>query len=196
MAGGGSRGRAGRGGGPRRFVLREVENLESICQRYRSTPIAELLAYHNLGEAPAAFDAPRLVVVSCMDFRIELRLPRKFAYVLRVAGADLRGREFDLGCALALARLRHVCVVGHSRCAMETIRDRRDAFHAGLAGLAPAGRIAALFDRQAPRRAIPSAVEFAASEAARLERLFPGVVAAPLFYAIESGRLHQIVSSA
>ena len=112
--------------------LRRVEGKTDIPARYHGTPIADWLRYHNLGEGPHTYDSPQLLIVTCMDHRIHLQIPKNFAYVLRLAGANLRHREFDLACVLAFAGIRHICLVGHTDCAMESLQHRREAFISGL----------------------------------------------------------------
>jgi len=175
--------------------LRRVEGKTDIPARYHGSPIAEWLRYHNLGEGPHTYDSPQLLIVTCMDHRVHLQVPKNFAYVLRLAGANLRHREFDLACVLAFAGIRHVCLVGHTDCAMESLKDRREDFISGLRKIAgwSETRAELEFGLFSPRLGIPNAVDFTLFEAAWLERRFPGVVVAPLIYDVKDGSLCQIV---
>jgi len=130
-----------------------------------------------------------------MDYRIHLHVPERFAYVLRLAGANLSHREFDFACALAFAGIRHVCLVGHTDCAMESLNEKREAFISGLQkmGRRNQSRAEREFDLFSPRLAIPNVADFTLFEAAWLERRFPGLVVAPLIYDVKDGSLHQIV---
>jgi len=129
-----------------------------------------------------------------MDHRIHLQFPKNFAYVLRLAGANFRHREFDLARVLAFAGIRHVCVVGHTDCAMESLKERREDFTSGLRKIAgwSESRAELQFDLCAPRLAISNGVDFTLFEAAWLERRFPGILAAPLIYDLKDGALYQI----
>lgn len=181
-----------RSGSPRR-----VEGKTDIPARYQETPIADWLRYHNLGEGPHAYDSPRVLIVTCMEHSIHFHLPKDFAYVLRLAGANLRHREFDLACVLAFAGIRHVCVVGHTDCAMESLEDRREDFICGLQKMAGWSRSKAelQFGLCAPRLGIPDVVDFTLFEADWLERRFPGILVAPLIYDLKDGALYQIAKS-
>ena len=175
--------------------LKRVAGKSDILELHRGTPIADWLRYHNLWEGPHSYEAPKLLIVTCMDYRIHLHVPERFAYVLRLAGANLRHREFDLACVLAFAGIRHVCLVGHTDCAMESLKDKREVFASGLqrVGGWSKSRAELQFDLFAPRLAIPNVVDFTLFEAAWLGRQFPRVVIAPLIYDVKDGSLHQIV---
>ncbi len=175
--------------------LRGVEREADIFEPYRGTPISTWLRYHNLGEGPHSYDSPQLLIVTCMDYRIELHVPKRFAYILRLAGANIRHREFDLACVLAFAGIRHVCLVGHTDCAMESLNEKREDFISGLQKMGgwSKSRAELEFGVFAPRLAIPNVVDFTLFEAAWLERRFPGLLVAPLIYDVKDGSLCQIV---
>jgi hypothetical protein len=174
--------------------LKRVEGTKDIAARYQGTPIADWLRYHNLGEGPHVYDSPRLLIVTCMEHSIQLHLPKNFAEVLCLAGANLRHREFDLACALAFTGIRHVCVVGHTDCAMESLKDKKADFTSGLQKIAgwSESRAELQFGLCAPRLGISNAVDFTLFEAAWLERRFPGILVAPLIYDAKDGALYQI----
>lgn len=175
--------------------LRRVERKTDIPARYQGTPIGDWLRYHNLGEGPHTYDSPHLLILTCMDHRIHLQVPKNFAYVLRLAGANLRHREFDLACALVFAGIRHVCVVGHTGCAMESLNKKRENFISRLEKMGgwSKSRAELEFGVFAPRIGISNVVDFTLFEAAWLERRFPGILAAPLIYDVKDGSLYQIV---
>ena len=182
-------------GETRSISLKSVAGESDILELHRETPIADWLRYHNLWQGPHSYESPRLLIVTCMDYRIHLHVPERFAFVLRLAGANLRHREFDLACVLAFAGIRHVCVVGHTDCAMESLNGKREEFISGLQKMGgwSKSRAELEFGLLAPRLAIPSVVDFTLFEAAWLERRFPGIVVAPLIYDVKDGSLCQIV---
>ena len=179
----------------RSISLKRVAGESDILEPHRATPIADWLRYHNLWEGPHSYETPKLLIVTCMDYRIHLHVPERFAYVLRLAGANLRHREFDLACVLAFAGIQHVCLVGHTDCAMESLNEKREAFISGLQKMGgwSKSRAELEFGLFAPRLAIPNVVDFTLFEAAWLERRYPGVVVAPLIYDVKDGALYQIV---
>ena len=184
-----------RGDANRSVSLKAVEREADVLEPFRGTPIAAWLRYHNLGEGPHSYDFPQLLIVSCMDYRIHLNVPKNFAYVLRLAGANIRHREFDLACVLALSGIRHICLVGHTDCAMESLNEKREDFISGLQKMGgwSKSRAELEFGLFAPRLSIPNMVDFTLFEAAWLERRFPGILVAPLIYDVKDGSLYQIV---
>ena len=175
--------------------LRRVEGKTDIPARYHGTPIADWLRHHSLGERPPSYDSPQLLIVACMDYRIHFQIPKNFAYVLRLAGANLRHREFDLACVLAFAGIRHICLIGHTECAMESLKDKREVFASGLQRVGGWSKTRAelQFDLCAPRLNLPNVVDFILFEGAWLERRFPGILVAPLIYDVKDSSLYQMV---
>jgi len=174
----------------------DVEAIEDILPQYRGTPIEWLFRYHNLGEPqPDSTGSPHLFIAMCMDNRKSLDLPKEFAYVLRTAGARLRGNEFELTFAIAVGGVSTVALIGHTDCRMATVLEKREAFIAGLVertGIHP-GRAARHFDASAPTYAISSPIESIVEQAAAVHRYLPGILVAPLLYRVEDDRLTQLV---
>lgn len=170
-----------------------VQRHEDVLPAYRGTPVEELLAYHNLGAPIKQHPAPELLIGTCMDFRILFRIPRDFAYVLRVGGANLRGLEFHVSLAVA-AGVRAICLIGHDQCAMRRVADRGAEFVSGLVEHAGWGdhEAAIHFETYSSRFAIGDEIEFVRSESARLSRYYPRMLVAPLFYCVRERTLHQI----
>jgi len=168
-----------------------------IFERYRETPIADLLAFHNLGTPYRHYTRPQLLVGMCMDHRKRLRIPQNFAFVLRSAGANFRGLEFQISFAIAVGGVRVVCLVGHNECGMVGLALQRESFVDGLMENAGWRRDAAEkhFDALAGRFEIGDAAEFVLSEAERLRRQYPAVLVAPLLYSVGDGVLCQIESA-
>jgi carbonic anhydrase len=178
--------------------LKGVAAEADILERYRETPVADWLRYHNLRQGPRSYESPKLLVVTCMDYRIHLSVPERFSYVLRLAGANPQHGEFDLACALAFAGLRHVCLVGHTDCAMESLNGKREAFISGMEKTGGWSESSAEveFGLLAARFAIANVMDFTLFQAAWLEKTFPEVLVAPLIYDVKDGLLYQIVRQA
>ena len=169
--------------------------LSNILPVYQHTPVADLLRIHNLDCPRRIYTRPVLLIVTCMDYRIQLRLPDKFAFVLRLAGANLYQREFDLACALALADLRHVCIIGHTQCAMVDLPTQKAAFTAGLVctgGWDPA-EAEAYFDNQVADFHLADVSSFVCQQARCLRARYPQVLVAPLLFRVEDGLVYQVV---
>ena len=62
-------------------ALLPVREGKDILPAYRDTPIADLLAYHNLASPHRPYDQAELLVGMCVDHRQRLRIPDRFAYI-------------------------------------------------------------------------------------------------------------------
>lgn len=175
-------------------VLLAVREAEDVLPAYRDTPIADLLAYHNLGAPHRGYDQAEMLVGMCMDHRKRLHIPERFAYVMRVGGARILRLEFQISFAIAVGGVKAIAVIGHDQCGMVDLHERRDTFVQGLADRAGWDRseAAAHFDRLAPEFEIGGAAESVVREAAVLREKYPAIVVAPLMYLLADGRLYQI----
>ena len=175
---------------------RPVQAYEDIIPAYRETPIGELLAYHNLGVEFHEHAKPELLVGMCMDYRVGLRLPPDFAYMIRVGGANLRGLEFHISLAVANG-VTAVCVIGHDQCAMSGVADRGREFADGLVENGGWSKRDAQnhFKAHAPHSDIGDVVDFVQWETLRLSRRYPRILVAPLFFTIAERVLYQVEMS-
>ena len=176
------------------YKLLLVRSQWDILQVHRGTPIADLLAHHNLGTPYRHYTQPQLLVGMCMDHRNRLRIPPNFAYVLRAGGANFRGLEFQISYAVAVGGVRAICLIGHDQCGMVGLESQRETFVEGLIENAGWSREAAErhFDALAPRFEIGDATEFVQSETKRLSRQYPEVLVASLMYSVGDTMLYQI----
>lgn len=78
-----------------------------------------LLDSHNKQADIAPFEVPQLAIVTCMDYRINLRLPGNFAFVLRTGGANTLPIEPYLAFSVARTGIHGVAIIGHTDCAMQ-----------------------------------------------------------------------------
>lgn len=176
--------------------LIDANRAEDILPVYRGTPVEELLRYHNLREPrPTDNEVPKMFIAMCIDFRKFLVVPNDYAYIMRTAGARLRGNEFELLYAIAVGGVSTVVLIGHTDCGMTRVINQRDQFVAGLgerAGVAEetAGEI---FDTFAPEYAIEDPVKAMVAEAIHLRSLLSGVMIAPLLYRVSDDKLVQIL---
>lgn len=168
-----------------------VQEPADVPERYRGTPVGRLLGYHELGEPPDRYERAELLVGTCMDHRVRLRIPERFAYVIRTGGANLRGHDFEVSFAVAVGGVGAVAVIGHSDCGMARVTEEEDAFVEGLEAGAgwDADEAATQFRRRAPGHEIGDPVAFTLSEVGRLRGTYPGLLVAPLHYRVDDGRL-------
>ena len=175
---------------------RPVQTYEDIDPAYRGTPIEELLAYHNLGAPFKQHPTAGLLIGMCMDYRMLLRFPPDFAYVLRVGGANLHGLEFHISLAVANG-VTAVCVIGHDQCAMSGVAARGSGFVDGLVENGGWEKRDAEnhFKAHAPHSDIGEVIGFVRWETTRLSRRYPRVIVAPLFYTMAERILYQVDES-
>lgn len=175
-------------------ALLQVHYWDDILPAYRNTAVTDLLAYHNLSAPHRSHDRVKLLIGMCMDNRIALPIPDKFAYVLRAGGAILRRIELKVSRAVAVGGVVANCLTGHNQCGMAGLRARRDVFVAGLVENGGWARreaerhfhlFSALFEIREP-------VEFVVAQAQRLRERYPRVMVAPLFYQVGEGLLCRI----
>lgn len=174
--------------------LRPVDARDDIPARYRDTPVERLLACHQLGADLEPPEAPELLVATCMDHRVSLRIPRDFAYLIRTGGASLAGRDFEVSFAVAVGGVRAVAVVGHSDCGMAAAPGQGEAFVRGLVEWAGWDEAAAEdhFEEGTARHAIDDPVEFTLEQVGRLRHRWPEILVAPLHYGVEDRRLYVV----
>ncbi len=165
-----------------------------IPEGYRNTPIARLILHHNLRLPPDSHNNAEMLVLMCMDNRQALRLPHNFAFFVRNSGGTLNGVSFSISFAVAVGRIQHVAVIGHSDCMMVDLESRSAEFVRGLSECGGWERAVAesyflyscvLFKKK-------DAVDSVITEAKLIRSQYPGIVVAPLFYSLEDDLLYLI----
>lgn len=174
-----------------------VNNLSDTLPMYRGTPVERLLRYHNLGEPlPPSTGHAELMVGMCMDHRKDLRLPNEFAYVLRAAGGNLRGSEFEISYAVGVGGISTIVLLAHTDCGMAHVTAKHEIFVRGLVERAGCKEEDASrhFAEYATRYEIGDPLQFIAAEAVQLQSYYPRLMVAPLLYAVKDDRLTQITA--
>jgi carbonic anhydrase len=166
-----------------------------ILPPYRSTPIETLLVSHALGREVPRPETPELVILTCVDFRIELLLPPEFAFVIRTAGATVGPVLFNVTYAMTVPGVEAIAVIGHTRCRMVGVHDGRDAFLAGFREISSLGAASGerLFDAGAASFGSRDAVQHTLAQCETIRRTLDHVLIAPLFLDVDTGDLSQIV---
>src|SRR5919112_1850826 len=152
-----------------------VDTAADIPEKYRGTPIADLLEYHNLDRPFDTYTTAKLLVGMCMDSRKHLKIPENFSFIIRSGGANLRYSEFKVSYAIACGGVRAIALMGHTNCGMVNLAGRRDLFIQGLVDHAGWSREHAEehFNSLAPMFEIGNEVEFVKAEAQRLRKRYP-----------------------
>lgn len=175
--------------------LIEVNGQEDILPDYRQTPISLLLEYQNMNRRFTHYQSPKLLIGMCMDNRKNLWIPDNFAYVIRSGGANLFYHEFQVSYAIGVGGVQYIALIGHTHCEMVQLDNRKEKFIQGMIKNAGWKEDTAQmhFENLSPFFEIGNAVDFLVAEAKRLQRRYPKVTIAPLFFDAESSKLSQIV---
>ena len=165
-----------------------------VFPEYRDTPIGRLLEYHNLNKPFENHSVAELLIGMCMDNRNQLNIPNSFSYILRTGGGNLRYSEFKVSYAVAVGKVRHIALIGHSQCAMVNLHARKDIFIDGLVDNAGWDRTWATehFMHFAPMFEIGNEIDFLLSEAKRLRQRYPKITIAPMYYQVEDHLLYLV----
>ena len=175
-----------------------VQKPDQILPKYRNTPIERLFLYHNLKETlPPTSVHAELLIGLCMDNRKDLIIPNEFAHIIRGAGANMHGNEFEISYAIAVGGVSTIALLAHTDCGMSHVSEKRDSFIRGLVERAGCDRdnAARQFDKYAEIYQIGDPIKFILAETARLQGLYPKVLIAPLLYKVEDDQLEQIVEN-
>jgi len=129
-----------------------------------------------------------------MDYRIDLHIPRNFAYIVRDGGANMRHNEFYLSYAIAIGKVGHIALIGHNNCAMADIHSVREEFITGLTDISGMEYQQAekQFEHSISTREIGNEIQFILHESERLRTMYPKIIIAPLMYILEEKKLFQI----
>lgn len=176
--------------------LIEVNSKEDILPGYRKTPIGLLLQYHNLNQTFCTYKEPKMLIGMCMDNRKNLWIPENFALIIRTGGANLFYHEFQVSYAIGVGNIQHIALIAHNDCGMAQLDDRKEEFIHGLAKNAGWEIETAQmhFESLSPFFEIGNAVDFLVSEVKRLQKRYPKVTVAPLFFNVDTSKLSQIVA--
>jgi len=171
-----------------------INNVSDISEDYRSTPIGDLLEYHNLGKKFETYEKAEILIGMCMDNRKHLHIPDNFAFIIRAGGANLRYSEFKVSYAIAIGGVRHIALIGHTNCGMVNLESKKKEFVDGLVKNAgwDAEKAIEHFENNAPKFEIGSEIDFIKSETIRLRQQYRSVIVAPLLYRVEDNKLYQI----
>jgi carbonic anhydrase len=175
-------------------TLKPVRNESDILPAWRGTPIAELLALHNLGTGAGQYAHPRILIAACPEQQAALRIPDGFALSVRTAAANLKRDPFKVSWAIGIGQVSAIAIVGHTGCGLVRLREQREEFVERMISAAGWARSAAEqhFDHWGDLYAVEDPAVFAASEAARLRIRYPKIPVAALLYDAADQTLLQI----
>lgn len=165
-----------------------------IPEQYRDTPISHLIEYHNFDRPFERYETAELLIGMCMDNRKHMHIPDNFAFIIRSGGANLRYSEFKVSYAISVGGARAIALIGHTKCGMVRLIERRELFVQGMMDHAGWTREAAEhhFDGNAPLFEIGDEMDFIRSEVVRLRLRYPKIQIAPMIYKVEDNLLYLI----
>lgn len=168
---------------------------DDIPASLRNTPFEKLLRFHNMNEDfDHEYQSAELLVVKCMDYRKHLRLPERFAYIVRNAGGNARSNEFSMAFAIGVGGISHVALISHTDCGMVGLDSKKDIFIQGMMERAgwSAAHAEMFFHMKATEFGFYDPVTFIALEARRFQAAYPKITFQPFLYNIEDDKLYLI----
>jgi carbonic anhydrase len=94
------------------------------------TAIEKLLEYHNKSFATEHYEEAEILIITCLDSRIDLQVPKKFAFTIRIAGANPKAVMPNI--AFVVSRgIKSIAIIGHTDCAMSDETKVRETFSQG-----------------------------------------------------------------
>ncbi|MFO7852944.1 MAG: carbonic anhydrase [Bacteroidota bacterium] len=174
--------------------LIEIKSTEDIFPEYRNTPVSTFLEYHNLGREYKKHKKAELLIGMCMDSRLQLNIPPKFAYILRTGGANMRDLEFNISYAIAVHGIKYIIMLGHTNCAMINLMSQKDDFIKGLVDTGGWEKYLAEehFYESEPVYEIKNEIDFVLKETRRLRLKYRKVTVVPMLYRVKTNHIYLI----
>jgi carbonic anhydrase len=170
--------------------LKQINTPDDIPEKWRGTPIADLIAAHNFDKPIESTGVPKLMLITCIEYRFQPEIPNEWAYVNRCAGGRLSGSEFSVSYIIAKG-VRHMALIGHNDCGMTKVYEFREKLIDALVGQKwDRERAEDFVEQSSAKFAMKDEIDGQKREFMRLHQLFPGLEIAPLFVSIASMRLH------
>lgn len=171
-----------------------VNSKSDILPQFRQTPIGDLLEYHNLNKTFTRYDKSQILIGMCFDNRKSLWIPENFAFIIRAAGANLIYSEFQISFAISTANLKHMVLIAHNHCGMVNLPSIKKQFVAGLVSNAgwKAENAENHFNQLSVFFEIGNETDFIVEETKRLQKRYPKLTVAPLYFNLDDGMLYQI----
>jgi len=175
-------------------MLKLIDKNEKIPNEYLNTPIKTLLEYHNFGKPFLEHSKPELLIGTCMDYRINLRIPPNYAFIIRNAGASLRYNEFQIAFALSVGGCKAIAVIGHTDCGMVNLSEKRSEFIEKMIKKFNYDKLAIekYFDLHFPNNAIENEIAFTKKQADELKQKYPNIPIIALVYEVKDNLLYHI----
>jgi len=174
--------------------LVKINTKEDIFDKYKNTPISDLLEYHDLLRPYDEVNSPQMLIGMCMDNRKYLHIPNNFAFIIRSGGGTLRFSEFKVSYTIAIGGIKTIALIAHNHCGMVNLMSKREQFIQGLVDIVgwEKQRAEDHFMNFAPMFEIGNEIEFVLEEAKRLRTKYPNILIAPLYYNVDNNLLYLV----
>jgi len=177
--------------------LKCILSKKDIYPEYQDTPIGQLLEYHNLNKSYKKYSNAQLIIGTCMDHRINIRIPDNYSYLIRTAGVNLKHIDFNIAYALSVTDINNMALIAHNNCGMVGLNTNKDKIISGLINRVGWDRKVAkdYFNNYAHEFEIKDEIDFILNETKRLRNIFLKINIAPLLYNIDDQLLYQVNES-
>ncbi len=170
---------------------------DDVVAQYAGTSIEALLRSHCRNETIAEPRSAGLLIITCMDARVNFRIPMRLAFEIRTAGANPEPVMPTIAFVTATSDLDSIVVVGHTNCAMCGVDAKRAEMLRVLTEREgwPRGRAESHADRVAAKFRIDDVVTATWAHAATLAALFPTRRIGTFLYDVEDDSMSHIAAA-
>lgn len=178
-------------------VPRPLKRASDIPEELLGTPFEKMIRYHNLEEELPPVDdttKPEMLIIKCMDHRKSMRLPERFAYIVRNAGGNARSNEFSMAFAIGVGQVKHVALISHTDCGMIRLGEKKDRFIEGMVQNAgwSEERAEQFFQTQAGEFGMLNPVTFILAESLRFQTSYPSIHFQSFLYNVEDNQIYLV----
>lgn len=171
-------------------LLVEIETRNDIPDEWQNGPIGAFIMAQNFSYPINTSDKPQVLIVTCIDFRFAMTVPKLFSYVIRRAGGRVAGSEFSVGYCMAKG-VKDLIVIGHNDCGMTKVPEHAPKLLEAFMEQGWSKEAAEKFiDKHGPKHAIRDELGALENEYERLIQVFPKLKIAPLFVNLYDSKLH------
>jgi hypothetical protein len=170
--------------------LKKIKEPSEIPTRWAGTPIGELILAQSFDHPIEGNETARLFICTCIDFRLQPKVPPYYAYVSRIAGGKVSGSEFALAYAITRG-VEHAVLIAHNDCGMTKVSTYAPAVTNALVAQGwPRDRAEEYVIQQGARYSIGDEIDALQLEFTRIQRLFPKLEVAPLFISLANNLIY------
>lgn len=170
--------------------LIELLSTADIPARWRGTQIEQFIQAQNFGYPLHPQPSPKVLIVSCMEFRYSLPVPANYAYVIRTPGGRLIGAELAVGYVLYRG-VTEILLIAHNDCGMTHLVEHSGDIVQSFVDQGWSRSMAELFvSKQTDALAVKDELDALEQEYHRLKSLFKNVRVAPLFLTLSDKRVY------